>query len=92
MKTVRLLAAAAVVLALSACGRSSTYERTEVTEGYRVAFSDLEYAYVSIWTDPATGCDSYVTDDGFMSPRLNADGTQRCAARAPAALPIAPAG
>lgn len=66
-----------LVLAVAGC-RASTYERTEVTEGYRVAFSATEAAYISVWTDPETGCESYVTDDGFMSPRLTADGSQRC--------------
>lgn len=77
-------AAALAIFAVAGC-RAATYERTEVTEGYVVKFSTTEYAYISVWTDPATGCESYVTDDGFMSPRLNADGSQRCP------QPVAPA-
>lgn len=79
MKTTLKFAACAALAALALAGcRASTYERTEITEGYVVKFSDMEYAYVSVWTDPETGCQSYVTDDGFISPRLTADGMQRC--------------
>lgn len=70
-------ATALAIFAVAGC-RAATYERTEVTEGYVVKFSTTEYAYISVWTDPETGCESYVTDDGFMSPRLTADGSQRC--------------
>lgn len=70
-------AAALAIFAVAGC-RAATYERTEVTEGYVVKFSTTEYAYISVWTDPETGCESYVTDDGFMSPRLTSEGSQRC--------------
>ena len=77
-RTLKIVTAvSALALAVAGC-RAATYERTDVTEGYVVKFSTTEYAYISVWTDPATGCESYVTDDGFMSPRLNADGSQRC--------------
>lgn len=77
-RTLKIVGAvSALALAVTGC-RAATYERTDVTEGYVVKFSTTEYAYISVWTDPATGCESYVTDDGFMSPRLNADGSQRC--------------
>lgn len=72
-----IAAVSALAMAVAGC-RAATYERTDVTDGYVVKFSTTEYAYFSVWTDPATGCESYVTDDGFMSPRLNADGSQRC--------------
>lgn len=66
-------------MAVAACGRATTYERTTVTAGYRVDFSDIGlYTLIQVWTDPETGCQSYLTDDGFMSPRLRADGTQVC--------------
>lgn len=77
-RTPKIVAAAALAIFAVAGCRAATYERTEVTEGYVVKFSTTEYAYISVWTDPETGCESYVTDDGFMSPRLNADGSQRC--------------
>ena len=72
-----VIAAALAILAVAGC-RAATYERTEVTEGYVVKFRTTEYAYISVWTDPETGCESYVTDAGFMSPRLTSDGSQRC--------------
>lgn len=77
-RTLKMVGAvSALALAVTGC-RAATYERTDVTEGYVVKFSTTEYAYISVWTDPETGCESYVTDDGFMSPRLSADGSQRC--------------
>lgn len=77
MRTILLAAAAA--LALTGCTRGDSYETTAITQGYRVnPCASCAYIYVSVWTDPETGCESYVTDDGFMSPRLSVDGTQRC--------------
>lgn len=69
----------ASVLALSACTRPS--EIVDVDKNYLVSFGSMSGAYVGIFTDPETGCQSYVTSDGFMSPRLNPDGTQRCMIR-----------
>lgn len=84
MKKFLILGAAALVL--TACARPA--ERTTTSTNYRIDFGSLtDFAYVGIFQDPVTGCESYVTDDGFMSPRLNPDGTQRCAVvAAPAPL------
>lgn len=82
-KLAKAALAAAAVLVLASCSRNNvTY--TESTAAYRVSFGAGVYTYVNVWTDPETGCQSYVTDDGFMSPRLTAEGMQRCAAVAPA--------
>lgn len=79
MKTINLAVLGALALLMSACGRSATYENTGVSDGYRVDFPGLGgYSLINVWRDPQTGCESYMTDDGFMSPRLNADGSQRC--------------
>lgn len=78
MKLIAGLCVAAV--ALAACGRNNV-QYSETDTSYRISFGGtVGYTYVNVWTDPETRCQSYVTDDGFMSPRLNADGTQRCAA------------
>lgn len=78
------LAAFVAVLALAGCGRSEVYETTQISQGYRIdPCTACAYIYVTVWTDPVTGCESYVTDDGFMSPRLGPDGMQRCLAEQP---------
>lgn len=77
MKRIIIVGAALAALALGACFRPS--ERVRTDTNYRVSFGGIDGStYVGVFTDPETGCQSYVTDDGFMSPRLNADGTQRC--------------
>jgi general stress protein YciG len=74
---VAAVALAGAALGLGGCARPA--ENVATDTNYRVSFGSLaSYAYVGVFTDPETGCQSYVTDDGFMSPRLNADGTQRC--------------
>lgn len=85
MKRTLIAAALALsALALAACGRG--YTDSAPSDGYRIDFPGSgSYAYVNVWRDPVTGCESYLTDDGFMSPRLNADGTQRCTTEAPQA-------
>jgi hypothetical protein len=69
-------------IALASCTRDAT--PATLSDAYRVTFGATGYAYISIFTDPVTGCDSYMTDDGFLSPRLRPDGTQMCRSVAPA--------
>lgn len=88
-KNITILAIACAALTLVACGRNNV-QHSETDTSYRVHFGSLGYVYVNVWTDPETGCQSYVTDDGFLSPRLNADGMQRCNVSPPVAL-IVPA-
>lgn len=84
MKTLHLLAAAAATLTLAGC-REATDLRT--TDAWRVNFGGtIGYSYVSVFTDPVTGCDYFMTDDGFLSPRLMPDGSQRCTASAGSSL------
>lgn len=78
MKKLAILAVSVAALLVAGWGRYSTYERTTVSSGYIVMFSPGEVALINVWTDPVTGCESYVTDDGFITPRLNPDGMQRC--------------
>lgn len=75
--TAKALLIVVALVVLTGCVRENvTY--TEPTAAYRVSFGAGLYTYVNVWTDPETGCQSYVTDDGFMSPRLTSDGMQRC--------------
>lgn len=75
----KIFAITTAALALAGCGRYGSYEATRVSGGYRVDYPGIgEYTLINVWRDPVTGCEHYVTDDGFISPRLNADGTQRC--------------
>lgn len=84
-KITTLLAVAACALAAAGCSRNNV-QYSESDTSYRVSYGAGIYTYVNVWTDPDTGCESYVTDDGFMSPRLNADGMQRC--NVPAGPPV----
>jgi hypothetical protein len=75
MKKILLIAAAC--MAAVSCMRAA--EDVAPQNVYRVNFgSSMGFAYVSVFTDPVTGCDYWMTDDGFMSPRLRRDGTQLC--------------
>lgn len=82
MKSLVLIAIGAGALALTGCRNATD---VGVTDAYRVSFGGMGYGYVSIFTDPQTGCDYFMTDDGFLSPRLTPAGGQVCrsAIRAP---------
>lgn len=86
-----IAAAGMAALALSAC-RAAPVENTPVEKSYRIAFRMDNVVYVSPWTDPETGCEYLITDDGFAQPRMQNDGSQRCyrpdAATEPAGAPI----
>lgn len=72
-KTIALCAALAL---LGGC-RNAT--NVGVTDAWRINFGGVAgYGYVSIFTDPQTGCDYFMTDDGFLSPRLQPDGSHFC--------------
>lgn len=89
-----LIIAAVAALALAGCGRTAPVERTDPEKSYRIYFGrDLvesgNKVYVNVWTDPDTGCQYLITDDGFAQPRMQGDGSQRCYRRG---LPAADAG
>lgn len=63
--------------ALSACERSGN--DNNVTDG-GIDGGFLRDGVANVWVDP-DGCQHWYIDDGlegFMSPRLNRDGTPRC--------------
>ncbi|MEO0918736.1 MAG: hypothetical protein AAFY31_17455 [Pseudomonadota bacterium] len=67
----------AVAAALAACEQSSGPD--DVVDG-GVDGGPLKDGVANIWVDP-DGCQHWYIDDGiegFMTPRLNRDGTPRC--------------
>lgn len=82
MKRLMICAALAATLALGAC-RSAPVEEASPENSYRVPFGVTTLVYVNVWTDPGTGCQYLITDDGFGQPRMLADGTQFCRPTAP---------
>ncbi len=73
MSPVRLLVSVAMLIGVSAC--SST-----PTEDAGIDSGPLSAMHAGIWVD-GNGCDHWIIDDGFegyMSPRLNRDGTPVC--------------
>jgi len=77
LKIMRGLIVIASVAALSACERSG--DDNSVTDG-GLDGGPLQDGVANIWVDP-DGCQHWVIDDGlegFMSPRLNRDGTPQC--------------
>ena len=80
MKSVKLLAAIAVTLGLSACeeGVSKAFDRGIDSKG-------LDTLQAGIWVDP-TGCDHWIIDDGvegYLSQRLDKYGKPVCSGVAP---------
>lgn len=69
------------VLALAGCEVGPIGDRGIVDTG--IDGGPLQDGVASIWLDP-DGCQHWVIDDGlegYMSPRLNRDGTPRCTPR-----------
>ena len=63
--------------ALAACERSG--DDSSVTDG-GIDGGSLRDGVANVWVDP-DGCQHWYIDDGiegFMSPRLNRDGTPKC--------------
>ncbi|MCG3266937.1 hypothetical protein [Yoonia sp. I 8.24] len=75
--TVRILAMVAAATALAGC--ETTGEGNGITDGGYDG-GPLVDGVANIWIDP-DGCQHWYVDDGlegYMSPRLNRDGTPRC--------------
>ncbi len=67
-------------LGLSACSEVTNSKEHRGVVDTGVDGGPLKDGEAQLWTDP-DGCQHWVIDDGvegFMSPRLNRDGTPRC--------------
>ncbi|MEL6681836.1 MAG: hypothetical protein AAFQ09_04235 [Pseudomonadota bacterium] len=67
----------AVAGALAACERSGNAD--DITDG-GIDGGPLRDGVANVWVDP-DGCQHWYVDDGlegFMTPRLNRDGTPKC--------------
>jgi hypothetical protein len=81
MKKIVLLAAACAVALIAAGCRSAPVESTRPEKSFRIPFGVTVKAnavYINVWTDPDTGCQYLVTDEGFAQPRMTPDGAQAC--------------
>ncbi|MDX8351573.1 hypothetical protein [Cognatiyoonia sp. IB215182] len=78
MSILRVITMTAVLAALAACERSGGSD--DVVDSGIVDGGPLKDGVANVWVDP-DGCQHWYIDDGiegFMTPRLNRDGTPRC--------------
>ncbi len=77
MRVVKLVFAGLVASSVVACERLGSSD--EITDG-GVDGGFLRDGVANVWVDP-DGCQHWYIDDGlegFMTPRLNRDGTPKC--------------
>lgn len=68
-----------VVIAVCVSGCESSFNKRDISD-HGIDGGTLVDGRANIWTDP-DGCQHWYIDDGvegYMTPRLNRDGTPRC--------------